>query len=124
MSSEMHWLYGILFVQKADQPYVLNRALNCKKGGLVTARHNEARDLNCDLCALAGLSQIVSEPILQEPTDEIVGLRADWSVQGFWEHQRTVLFDICIRNANANSLHFQSLQLILQVCNHHKKQKK
>jgi len=58
----------------------MNHAVNCKKGGLVTARHNEARDLNCDLCALAGLSQIVSEPILQEPTDEIVGLRADWSV--------------------------------------------
>ena len=58
----------------------MNNALNCKKGGLVTARLNEARDCNCDLCALAGLSQIVSEPILQEPTDELVGLRADWSV--------------------------------------------
>ena len=45
------------------EDFSMNHALNCKKGGLVTARHNEARDLNCDLCALAGLSQIVSAPI-------------------------------------------------------------
>ena len=75
----------------------LNHALNCKKGGLVTARHNEARDLNCDLCALAGLAQVTSEPILQESTgDDTKGLRADWSVRGFWEHQRVALFDISL----------------------------
>jgi len=43
----------------------LCHALNCKKGGLVTARHNEIRDLNCDFCTIAGLKQIISEPILQ-----------------------------------------------------------
>ena len=41
----------------------LNHALKCKKGGLVTARHNEARDLNCDLCTLAGLAQVTSKSI-------------------------------------------------------------
>ena len=62
----------------------LNQALNCKKGGLVTARHNEARDLYCDLCSLAGLPQIISEPILHELKDDNdKGLRADWSVQNF-----------------------------------------
>ena len=48
------------------EDFDLNHELNCKKGGLVTARHNKARDLNCDLCSLAGLPQITSEPILQE----------------------------------------------------------
>ena len=71
----------------------LIHALNCKKGGLVTARHNEARDLNCDLCTLAGLQQILSEPVLQEPSDDQAGLRADWKVRGFWEVQRDALFN-------------------------------
>ena len=102
----------------------LNHALNCKKGGLVTARHNEARDLNCDLCALAGLAQVTSEPILQESTgDDTKGLRADWSVRGFWEHQRVALFDICILNADAKSLQNQSLKSIFNTRKQIKKDK-
>ena len=31
------------------------------------------------------------------------GLRADWSVRGFWEHQREALFDCRIFNAGAIS---------------------
>ena len=52
----------------------------------MTARHNayEARDLNCELCTLAGLAQVTSEPILQKPMgDDTKGLRADWSIRGF-----------------------------------------
>ena len=102
----------------------LNHALNCKKGGLVTARHNEARDLNCDLCALAGLAQVTSEPILQESMgDDTKGLRADWSVRGFWEHQRVALFDICILNADAKSLQNQSLKSIFNTRKQIKKDK-
>jgi len=93
----------------------LTHALNCKKGGLVTARHNEARDLNCDLCTLAGLHQIISEPVLQEPSDDQPGLRADWKVRGFWEVQRDALFDICIFNADASSLNNQNLQTIFDA---------
>ena len=74
----------------------LCHALNCKKGGLVSARHNEMRDLNCDLCGLAGLNQILSEPVIQEGNgNDIKSLRADWPVRGFWDSQRTALFDTC-----------------------------
>ena len=70
-----------------SEDFDLCHALNCKKGGLVIARHNELRDLNCDLCSLAGLSQIISEPIVQESNenDELEGLWADWSVRCFWD---------------------------------------
>ena len=99
------------------------RALNCKKGGLVTARHNEARDLNCDLCTLAGLHQIISKPVLQEPSDDQPGLRADWKVRGFWEVQRDALFDICIFNADASSLSNQNLQTFFDARKRLKKEK-
>ena len=103
----------------------LCHALNCKKGGLVTARHNELRDLNCDLCSMAGLSHIISEPIVQESNenDDLKGLRADWSVRGFWDSQRTALFDVCIFNADACSFRNQSLQTIFQMKKHIKKSK-
>jgi hypothetical protein len=72
----------------------LNHALNCAKGGLVYARHNELRDLNCSLLELAGLKQIISEPVVYE-SDE-VSLRADWAARGFWEPQKLALFDGCV----------------------------
>ena len=38
---------------------------------------------------MAGLSQIISEPIVQESNedDELEGLRADWYVRGVWDSQ-------------------------------------
>ena len=43
------------------EDFNLCHALNCKKGGIVSARHNEMWDLNCDLCSLAGLKQVISK---------------------------------------------------------------
>ena len=54
--------------------------LNCARGGLVYARHNELRDLNCSLLELAGLKHIISEPIVKDDDEGI--LRADWGVRG------------------------------------------
>ena len=97
------------------ETFNLCHALNCKKGGLVSARHNEMRDLNCDLCNLAGLTQIICEPVIQESTDmEHKGLRGDWSVRGFWDSQRVALFDTCIFNADANSFKNQSIQAVFE----------
>ena len=80
--------------------------LSAKKGGLVTFRHNELRDLNIELVKSAGFTQTqtVKEPIVKE-TDKNGegGLHADWSVRGFWEHQREALFDCRIFNADAIS---------------------
>ena len=71
---------------------------------MVTFRHNELRDLNIELVKSAGFTQTVKEPIVKE-TDKNGegGLRADWSVRGFWEHQREALFDCRIFNADAVS---------------------
>ena len=100
-------------------------ALNCKKGGLVSAHHNELRDMNSDFCSMAGLSHIISEPIVQEnnKSEDLKGLRADWSVRGFWDSQRTALFDVCIFNADACSFRNQSLENTFQMKRNIKKSK-
>ena len=57
----------------------VNHALNCPRGGLVYGRHNEMRDLNCNLLELAGLKQVTREPIVRNSDmNGENGLRADW----------------------------------------------
>ena len=46
--------------------FTVCHALNCKKGGSVTFRHNELRDLNIELVKSAGFTQTVKEPIIKE----------------------------------------------------------
>ena len=92
-----------------NETFDITHALNCAKGGLVYARHNELRDLNCSLLELAGLKQIISEPIVKDDDEGI--LRADWAVRGFWEPQKHALFDGCILNADSPSLTKSSLHL-------------
>ena len=74
---------------------------------------------------MAGLSHIISEPIVQESNenDDLKGLRADWSVRGFWDSQRTALFDVCIFNADACSFRNQSLESTFQMKKHIEKTK-
>ena len=71
--------------------------------------------LNCDLCSLAGLKQVISEPVIQEGNGRDIKVsRADWSVRGFWDSQKIALFDTCIFNADANSFKTQSLQAVFE----------
>ena len=101
----------------------MNHALNCPKGGLVYGRHNECRDLNCDLLKLAGLKQITSEPVIRESdSNGENGLRADWGVRGFWQPQRQALFDVCILNADTPSLSHLSIDAIFENRKNHKRQ--
>ena len=93
----------------------VNHALNCPKGGLVYGRHNECRDLHCDLLKLAGFKQVISEPVLRESDVEGEnGLRADWGVRGFWHPQRQAFFDVSIINADLASMSHLSLETIFQ----------
>ena len=46
----------------------LSHALDCRKGGLVTQRHNEVRDVLGDLAALA-YKDVIREPIVHEGSD-------------------------------------------------------
>ena len=112
------------FCDGCSQAFDVSHALDCKMGGLVTARHNESRDLNIDLIQQTGLTQTVREPILKEPdTSGKGGLRVDWGVRGFWEFQREALFDICILNADAPSYLSSNLESLFDAARQRKKNK-
>ena len=105
-------------------PFDVNHALNCKKGGLVGARHNESRDLNIDMLKMTGLSQVIREPVVKESdSDGKGGLRLDWGVRGFWEFQREALFDIRIINADAPSYSTSTTQSLFDNARIEKKNK-
>ena len=59
---------------------------------------------------LAGLKQVISEPIVHETADK--QLRADWAARGFWKPQMQALFDCCIVNPESSSLQHIPLQAI------------
>ena len=59
-------LLGVLsHCDGCGDPFDLSHALSCRKGGLVTQRHNEVCDAFGDLAALAW-SQVTCEPIVRE----------------------------------------------------------
>jgi len=104
------------FCDADGENFDVNHALNCSKGGLVYGRHNECRDLHCDLLKLAGFKQIVSEPVLRESDlNGENGLRADWGVRGFWQPQRQAFFDVSIVNADSDSLSHMPLENIFRT---------
>ena len=71
----------------------LSHALDCRKGGLVTQRHNEVRDALGDLAVLA-YRDVIREPIVQEGDGDAPALIADLGIRGVWLPQIEALFDI------------------------------
>ena len=84
--------------------FTIQHALSCKKGGLITQRHNEIRDSIGDLCSLLW-KNVRREPIIREADDEnhLTGLVADLSARGVWHPQGTASFDIRVIDTDAVS---------------------
>ena len=49
-------------------PFDLTHALDCKKGGLVTQRHNEVRDALGDIAGMA-CREVIRAPIVRDAND-------------------------------------------------------
>ena len=95
--------------------FTLGHALDCKKGGLVTQRHNEVRDALGDIAALA-YRDVVHEPIVRE-SDESRGINAlvaDLRIRGVWQPQTAALFDIRVVHTDAQSYVGRSVQVVLK----------
>ena len=80
----------------------LEHALDCKKGGLVTQRHNEVRDVIGDLASVV-FKEIVKEPVVQEANDAegVPSLIANLSIRGVWQPQTVALFDVRVTDTDA-----------------------
>ena len=88
-----------------------------KRGGFVTQRHNELRDLEAELLNMV-CSDVEIEPVLQEISGEKLGrdsnraldARLDIHARGFWEIQRSAFFDVRVFHPNADSYRDVELQ--------------
>ena len=110
------------------QPFNLSHAMNCKRGGFITIRHNEIRDF--EACLLSKVcAEVEVEPPLTPVTNEqlqgsaIAGddARLDVRARGFWRRGQNAYFDVCVTNANAKS---QAGQPIKSLLSKHEKRKK
>ena len=98
--------------------------LDCKKGGLVTRRHNEVRDTLGDLSSIV-YKDIIREPAIQEACEvaDEPSLVADLGVRGVWQPQTQALFDIRVIHRDAPSHINRSVAAILASAEAEKKKK-
>ena len=105
-------------------PFDLGHALDCKKGGLVTQRHNEVRDALGDIAALT-YKKVVREPVVREADEArgISALVADLGVRGVWQPQTEALFDIRVTDTDAQSCAQRTVNAVLTAAEREKKRK-
>ena len=108
--------------------FTVDHAMICKRGGFVTQRHNELRDLEAELLNMV-CTDVEIEPVLQDISGEQLGrgsnrapdARLDIHARGFWENQRSAFFDVRGCHHNADSYRDLELQ---QIYRNHENEKK
>ena len=85
----------------------MTHALNCKKGGFVSIRHDEIRNIEANLLKKV-CADVETEPRLQPLSLEILNngsntgneSRLDVRARGFWRREQNVFFSVRVTNAN------------------------
>ena len=92
-------------------------SLSCKKGGFVTQRHNELRDITADLLAEV-CPDVCVEPQLQELSGETLSFRTsnisaearlDISARSVWSRNQRAFFDVRVFDPSARRFQGQTL---------------
>ena len=106
------------------EEFSFQHALDCKKSGLVTQRHNEVRDALGDLAAIV-YKDVVREPIVSEADDANgrPALIADLSVRGVWQPQTAALLDVRVIDTDAQSYASLTVDAVLCSAEQEKKRK-
>ena len=108
------------------QKYDTAHALNCKKGGFVTIRHNNIRDYETNSLAKIH-TDVETEPSLQAIEGEIVSgvpgdnARLDVGARDVWRYGQNAFFDVRVTNTNSASKHIVKTGKVLLK---HEKEKK
>ena len=82
----------------------------CQRGGFIIQRNNEQRNLEAEMLKMV-CNDVEVEPVLQEVTGETLNhgankapdARLDIHARGFWERQRSVIFNVRVCHPNADS---------------------
>ena len=110
------------------EPFTVDHAMICMRGGFVIQRHNELRDLEAELLNMV-CKDVVTEPVLQDVEGEQLtrgsnkaqDARLDIHARGFWEPQRSAFFDVMVCHPNAESYRDLEPQQIYHVHENEKK---
>ena len=101
-----------------NQSYSVEHALNCKRGGFISTRHNEVRDFTAELLSET-CSDVSVEPLLTPLTGEIFQYktanrddhaRLDVSARDVWIRGGKAYFDVKVFNPLAQSYSNQTLK--------------
>ena len=117
----------IPFTCVCGDAFTVDHAMICKRGGFVTQRHNELRDLEAELLNMV-CTDVEIEPVLQDISGEQLGrgsnrapdARLDIQARGFWEKQRSAFFDVRVCHPNTDSYRDLELQ---QIYRNHENEK-
>jgi len=137
--------YGLRPVGLCDRcdgcnaPFTIDHAINCKKGGLVGQRHDDARDEAGELAAMALTKSRVSyEPRIHYGTgvcatqevDQQTGrnatgdeARGDVAIHGLWKRGETCILDIRVTDTDCRSYSSSSSAKVLEKAAREKKAK-
>ena len=110
------------------QPFNASHAMDCKRGGFITIRHNNIRDFEAKLLEKVS-SDVEVEPVLQPirgekfsgRVNESDEARADIRARGFWRKGQSAFFDIRVTNTNCPS---QVNQPVEKIYRKHENEKK
>ena len=97
----------------------VNHAMNCKKGGFVSIRHDTIRDFEANLLNKV-CNDVETEPKLQPINNDEA--RLDIRARGFWRRGQSAFFDVRFTNTNALSQVNTSVEKI--YLKHEKEKKK
>ena len=110
------------------EPFSIDHAMICMRGGFVIQRHNELRDLEAKLLNMV-CKDVATEPLLQDIEGEQLtcgsnkaqNARLDIHARGFWELQRSAFFDVRVCHPNAESYRDLEPQQIYRLHDNEKK---
>ena len=111
------------------EQFSVEHGLKCLKGGFITQRHNELRDLTGDLLAEV-CKDVTIEPPLEPLTGELLKYKTakteddahpDVSARGFWIRGQRAFFDIKVFSPTAPSYRTKSLQQCYLECENTKR---